>query len=414
MINYLSSIIYIIFIQLLFIGFKLASFFNSKAKKWIEGRKEQNLKFPTRDFSKKLIWFHVASLGEYEQGLPVLNALKKKFQNHQFAISFFSPSGYEIINQKNKEDIIFYFPLDTLKNAKSIYQNLKPEVLFLIKYDYWYVVLDFLIKNKLKIYVISAKFTSKHLIFKFYGKWFYSILQKFTYFFVQDIYSEKLLKNRGISNVVFSGDTRFDRVKELTSEVNYLKFIEEFKGNSSLFVAGSTWKKDDELLQQLKLPSDLKLVIVPHEIKNDYILELQKKFQNSILYSEIKNQNIENYSVLIIDAVGFLTKIYSYADFAFVGGAFDKDGVHNVLEPAVFGIPVFFGTNIKKYEEAKNLVKSKGGIVVKNSSELQNKLDFLFQNPEEKKKIGNFSKDYVFSQPSALESIFKKIEIELY
>jgi 3-deoxy-D-manno-octulosonic-acid transferase len=411
MINFISSFLYTLFIQLLFMGFKLASPFNNKAKKWIEGRKESNLKFNKRDYSKKLIWFHVSSVGEYEQGLPVLNALKKKYTNYQFAISFFSPSGYELINKKNKEDFIFYFPLDTLKNAKLIYKNLRPDVLFLVKYDYWYVILNFLLQKKLKIYVISAKFTPQHLVFKFYGKWFYSILKKLTHFFVQDQVSENLLKSRGISQVTFSGDTRFDRVKELINEPHHLAFLEQFKGDSSLLVAGSTWKKDDELLQNLSLPVQLKLVIVPHEIKKTYCFELQQKFKNAILYSEIKDKNIKEFSVLIIDTVGLLTKIYAYSDFAYVGGAFDKDGVHNVLEPAVFGVPVFFGTNIKKYEEAKNLVKSKGGILINNTLELQIQLDFLLQNPKEKQKTGNYSKDFIFSQPNAVEVIMERVDL---
>ncbi|MCB9201733.1 MAG: 3-deoxy-D-manno-octulosonic acid transferase [Flavobacteriales bacterium] len=412
--TFIEKILYKLTVRIIYLVIYLYSFINSKARKWIKGRNNTNLIFSERDYSKKLIWMHASSLGEYEQGLPVFNELKKQFNDYQFAISFYSPSGYDVISKKNKEDFIFYFPLDTTKQAKRLIKNLQPSMLILVKYDYWYITLHHLIKNNIPIYVISAKFKPSFIAFKKYGKWFYSIFKKINYFFVQDEKSLQILKENNINHVIVAGDTRFDRVKELINIPKTLDFLDEFKDNKLLFVAGSTWKKDNDLLSETykNRYEKLKFVIVPHEINKDYMQLLKQKFPNSILYSEIdslEDKNISDYKALIIDTIGILTKIYAYADISYVGGAFDHDGVHNVLEPAVFGVPVLFGTNIKKYKEAQELVEKGGGIIIKNHEELSNQLVNLIEKDEVRLSIGHHAKKMIINTKNATQIIVSTI-----
>lgn len=409
---FFERFLYKLFIRIFYFLFKIASLFNMKAKKWIEGRKSsENLKFKSRDINKKLIWIHVSSLGEYEQGISVLKELNKQ-KKYQTAVSFFSSSGYEIIHPKNQHDFIFYFPLDIKKNAFTILRELKPSILLLVKYDYWYISLEIFKKNRLPIYVISAKIKKNFIAFKWYGTWFYSVIKSLDGLFIQDETSFRLLEKYNIKNYKITGDTRFDRVKELLKLPLSLDFIKKFKSDKKLLVAGSTWKKDDELLTKINI-KNIRIILVPHEINKKYLLELKQKFRKAILYSEYRNKNIDEYEIIIVDVVGILTKIYPYADFAFVGGAFDKNGVHNILEPAVYGVPVFFGPNIIEYDEAKQLIVSEGGKIIKNSDELNFWLDKFIENDELKKKIGNNAQSMIFNHENSTKKIVKILKLSL-
>ncbi|MDR2122863.1 MAG: 3-deoxy-D-manno-octulosonic acid transferase, partial [Flavobacteriaceae bacterium] len=370
----MNSFLYTIGIYFLGLGMKIASLFHPKAKLWVKGRK--NIFSDIRDkigTHDKVIWMHASSLGEYEQGLPVLAALKEKFPDHKFAVSFFSPSGYEIIKNKSWADLLFYIPLDTPSNAKKLVKILHPEYAVFVKYDFWYNILRELSENKIQTLFISAVFRKNHIYFKPRGRWFVSVLKKVSHFFVQDERSKKLLESVGIGQVTVSGDTRFDRVKMLPEQDNHLDWLAGFKNGKVLFVAGSTWKKDDELIKNFinsPLLGSTRILIAPHNMNPEYFQKLKTEFKpKTLLFSEKENKNPEEYQIFILDTIGLLTRVYSYADIAYVGGAFGKKGIHNILEPAVFGIPILYGPVYDNFIEAEELAESGGALVVHDQQE---------------------------------------------
>lgn len=403
---FLEKFIYKIFIQIGFFIIKIISIFDLKSKKWILGRQKNNLIFKSRDLNKKLIWMHVASLGEYEQGLPILKKLNKK-KIYQIAVSFFSPSGYEVIN--NKHDFVFYYPLDTKQNALKIINRLKPNVLLIIKYDYWYISLEIFKKHKLPIYVISAKITLNFIAFKWYGKWFFSVIKSLDKFFVQDSISFNILKKYNIINCEIIKDTKFDRVRDIINNLKKINYLDKFKSNKLLFVAGSTYSEDDKSLLNVNL-KNIKIIIAPHEINKEYILKLKNQYKKIILFSEIKKVKNFNCKILIIDKIGILKYIYQYADFAYIGGGFKKKGLHNILEPAIFGIPVFFGPYIQECEEAKLLINNNAAIILNNINKINFWLKKLINNIEMKKKIGNNAKKIILNQKSSIDKIINNLD----
>ena len=401
------QLFYNFFIQIYQIAFQSAAFFNPKAKLAVDGREnwEENLKQKI-NVEDDWIWMHCSSLGEFEQGRPVFEALKEKYPNHKFALSFFSPSGYEVRKNYALADVVFYLPFDSEKNGKKLAQILRPKLWVLVKYDYWYNHLKFQHKIGTKIVVISAIFRENQIYFKPYGKWFSSKLKKYiSHFFVQDKTSEQLLQKIDIANVTISGDTRFDRVKTIVSQSEKLNWIEDFKSDKKLIVVGSSWKGDEDLWVKFineKLPEDWKIVIVPHEIKPDKILNLKNSIQKEIIvYSQTQTQqstiNNPQSSILIVDAIGFLSKIYASADLAYVGGGFNKSGVHNTLEPAVFGVPVVIGPNYEKFKEVKML--NKEGIIfsISNYSEFE-KINLQLMHNSEKRKAIQSKANQVFAE----------------
>lgn len=387
--------LYNFFIQIYQFAFRLVAFFNPKAKLAMEGRKnwEENLKKKI-NAEDNWIWMHCSSLGEFEQGRPVFEALKEKYPNHKLALSFFSPSGYEIRKNYALADVVFYLPFDSEKNAKKLAAIFQPKLWVLVKYDYWYNHLKFQHKIGTKIVVVSAIFREKQIYFKSYGKWFSSKLKKYiSHFFVQDIPSEKLLQKMDIDRITVSGDTRFDRVKTIAAQTEKLDWIENFRTDKKLVVVGSSWKDDEDLWVKFiheKLPKDWKVVLVPHEIKADKIQALKNSIQKeTMLFSELKKSELraQNSEILIVDAIGFLSKIYASADVAYVGGGFNKSGVHNTLEPAVFGIPVVIGPNYEKFNEVKMLKKEGVIFSISDDSEFEKNMAELMQNPEKRKAI---------------------------
>lgn len=388
---------------------KIVALFSPKIKLFIEGRKnvftilEKKIK-PT----DKTIWFHSASLGEYEQGLPVIEKIKERYPSHKIVVTFFSPSGYEVRKNNNVADVTIYLPLDTKSNAKKFLKLTHPELVFFIKYEFWLNYLRELEKSKTPTYLVSGIFRDSQMFFKWYGGFYRKALKAFTYFFVQNESSKEKIEAIGFQNVIVSGDTRFDRVNAILERDNKLDFIENFKNNSPTVVIGSSWPKDEALLAEYinEAPGNIKFIIAPHNIKAEQIISLKAQITKpTVLFSEKENRDLSKYNVFIIDTVGLLTKIYSYGTIAYVGGGFGNPGIHNILEPATFGIPILIGPNYSNFAEAVQLVSLGGCIVIANKSDLKENLDLLLTDKgflEEKSRI---CKTYIQQNKGATNSI---------
>ena len=393
---------------------RILALFSPKMKLFVEGRKTVFTEIKQKIVSTdKTIWFHAASLGEFEQGLPVIEQIKLKFPLHKIVITFFSPSGYEVRKNHPIADVIIYLPLDTKQNAKEFISLVHPEMVFFIKYEYWPNYLNELKKRAVPTYLISGILRENQVFFKWYGEFYRNCLQTFTYFFVQNDSSKKLLQSIGFQNVKVSGDTRFDRVVSILDRDNELDFIEEFKNNQTLIVIGSSWPKDEELLVKFINQADekVKFIIAPHNIKKEQIKELQNSIsKKTLLFSEKESQNLSEFQVFIIDTIGILTKIYSYANIAYVGGGYGNPGVHNILEPATFGIPIVIGPNYSHFAEATALVNMEGCLSISTENELKNALDLLLQNEDERHEKGHICSTFVQMNKGATELILKHIE----
>ncbi len=397
---------------------KLLALFSPKMKLFVDGRKAvfQTLKDKIHP-EDKVFWFHAASLGEYEQGLPVIEKVKTQFPHHKIVITFFSPSGYEVRKNNTIADVTVYLPLDSKANAKEFLDLIHPEKVFFIKYEFWPNYLHELKQRNISTYLISGIFRENQVFFKWYGGFYRNALKSFNYFFVQNEKSKVLLQSIGFTNVRVSGDTRFDRVVAILEKDNSLDFIEQFKNNQTTIVIGSSWPKDEELLVNFMNQADdnVKFIIAPHNIKAEQIQNLQQSItKKAILFSEYnewtsRDLSLREYNVFIIDTIGILTKIYSYADIAYVGGGFGNPGVHNILEPATFGIPIVIGSNYSHFAEATALVGLEGCISVKNQSELNEAFDLLLQNEDERYEKGHICSTFVQMNKGATNNILKHI-----
>ena len=410
---FLYNIITLLAAQLL----KFVALFSPKMKLFVDGRKSvfQTLadKIQTSD---KTIWFHAASLGEYEQGLPVIEAIKQQFPNHKIIVTFFSPSGYEVRKNNTVADVTVYLPLDTISNAKQFIELVHPEMVFFIKYEYWPNYLNELKKQQIKTYLISGILRENQAFFKWYGGFYRNALKTFDYFFVQNESSKTLLQSIGFNNVKVSGDTRFDRVVSILERDNSLDFIEQFKDNTTTIVIGSSWPRDESLLvNYINQSSDeVKFIIAPHNIKQEQIQELKNAITKKIvLFSEnVETRHalsLQEYSIFIIDTIGILTKIYSYADIAYVGGGFGNPGVHNILEPATFGVPVVIGPNYSHFAEATALVNMDGCISIQNQVQLNEAFDLLLYNEDERLEKGHICSTFVQMNKGATQTIMNHI-----
>ena len=413
---FLYNIITLLAAQLL----KIVALFSPKMKLFVDGRKStfQTLanKIQTSD---KTIWFHAASLGEYEQGLPVIEAIKEQFPTHKIVVTFFSPSGYEVRKNNAIADVTVYLPLDTISNAKHFVELVHPEMAFFIKYEYWPNYLNELKKQQIKTYLISGILRENQAFFKWYGGFYRKALKTFDYFFVQNESSRNLLQSIGFNNVKVSGDTRFDRVVSILERDNSLDFIEQFKDNKTTIVIGSSWPKDESLLVNYinQSSDDVKFIIAPHNIKQEQISNLKNQIQKkTISYSEkdemlkqVQHDKIEAFQVFIIDTIGILTKIYSYADIAYVGGGFGNPGVHNILEPATFGVPVVIGPNYSHFAEATALVNMEGCISIQNQTQLNEAFDLLLHNEDERLEKGHICSTFVQMNKGATQTIMNHI-----
>lgn len=413
--------LYTILIHATAFGLQFAQFFSPKLKQFVAGRKETyRILSEKLDPNKETVWFHCASLGEFEQGFPIMQEVKTKFPQYQLVISFFSPSGYE--NKKNTPiaDAVVYLPLDTKKNAVKFIERLNPIVSIFVKYEIWPNYLNTLKKKNLKTILVSGVFRKDQLFFKSYGSFMRKSLSTFDHFFVQEENSEALLQSIQLNNITISGDTRFDRVSHQIEINNRLDFMDAFLGETHdlCIVCGSTWTEDEEVLLAYinKAPSSIKFVIAPHEIEAKRISEFQKKLKgkSSVLYSEFKTgssteSSLDKTNILIVDTVGFLTKIYSYADIAYVGGAMGTSGLHNILEPATFGVPVIIGKEYSKFPEASKLRSLAGLFSVATKEECTTILNKLADNSSFRNKTGMICGHWINSNTGATKIVMQHL-----
>lgn len=408
---------------------KIVALFSPKIKLFVDGRKTV-FETLSQSISKQeaSIWFHAASLGEFEQGLPVMEKIKVLYPKHKIIVTFFSPSGYEIRKNNTIADVTVYLPLDTRKNAKLFIDLVHPELVFFIKYEFWPNYLNELKSRNIKTYLISGIFREDQAFFKWYGGFYLNALKSFDHFFVQNEKSKKLVQQLGFQNVKISGDTRFDRVVSILKRDNTLDFIKEFKDNTTTIVIGSSWPKDEELLVNFinNSTEKIKFIIAPHTIKPEQIVELQKSItKKSILYTDLfpaqtlhvthsaetlHATSLQEYDVFIIDIIGILTKIYSYADIAYVGGGFGNPGVHNILEPATFGIPIVIGPNYAHFAEATALVDLEGCVSISSQNELNDAFSNLILNRDIRNEKGHICSTFVQMNKGATAVILKHIE----
>jgi 3-deoxy-D-manno-octulosonic-acid transferase len=406
--NFLYDIV--VFVAKIFLN--IIALFNKKIKLFVDGRRETFHKIA--DLKKdKTIWLHAASLGEFEQAKPIIEDLKINYTQYKILVTFFSPSGYEVRKGYDLADVICYLPLDSKSNARKFIEQVKPSIAIFIKYEFWPNILNELKKKEVPAILVSGILREEQLFFKLYGGFMRKSLEAFDHFFVQDQKSKELLSSISFINVTIAGDTRFDRVSEILEQDNSLNFISEFKNNQYTMVAGSTWKEDEELLVQYinnEASENEKFIIAPHNIKTDAILELQKSInKKTVLYSAKEDKVLEEYQVFIIDTIGILTKIYASADVAYVGGGL-KTGLHNILEPATFGIPILIGNNYNKFKEAVDLVNIGGCISVKNQEEFTENLITLRNHESFRKRTGIINKRYIEDNLGATKLIMNYLK----
>ncbi|WP_300437800.1 glycosyltransferase N-terminal domain-containing protein [Christiangramia sp.] len=400
--------IYNVLVKLSGVFLKSAGNFSPKLKEFTKGREGLFSKLEKDiDPSRNHFWIHAASLGEFEMAVPVLKMLKKNYPDVKTVVSFFSPSGF-----KNKQfhplvDHFTYLPLDTQKNAENFLKIIQPKMAFFIKYDFWPNFLNELKKNNTRTFLVSGVFRKDQAFFKIYGKWMIQPLKAFEHFFVQNKESVKLLDAIGFKNSTLSGDTRFDRVAAQIEADNGIDFIEEFKQDKLLLVCGSTWPEDEKLIMNyLNNSKNIKFIIAPHEIKEEKIQKLTNELKiPSVKYSEKEGKDLEEFPVLILDTIGLLGRAYSYADMAYVGGAAGNTGLHNILEPATFGIPIIIGENYSRFPEAERLRQLAGLFSVKTSEEFSAIMKKFSTNSEFRKKSGMIAGHFINSNTGATRSL---------
>jgi len=407
------AVLYFIIIQIYGIAIFISAIFNRKARKWISGRSGWKNKIKnTLKPGEKRILFHCASLGEFEQGKPVLEALRKEYPEHKIVLTFFSPSGYEVRKNDPLADYVFYLPLDGPIRSKKFVELVNPEMSFFVKYEFWYFYIKNLRNHKIPVYFISAIFRPTQLFFLPLGNFFYRMLRRVSHFFVQNQSSLELLYNHGIPQVSVTGDTRFDRVYQNSLNVKDLPEIKTFKGSDRLVVCGSTWSSDEKKILKLykTLDKSVKLIIAPHETNSSHINRLKSQYGSDCKTYSQWDKNDNSFRVLIIDHVGILSSIYRYGDAAYIGGGFGK-GIHNILEAVVFGIPVFFGPNYKKFREASDLIHWKGAFTFKSSAQLIEKFDEVMNDPARLERIKVVNLRYIEENKGSTDLIIEHLKV---
>lgn len=409
------NLVYNIAISLASLVLKVVALFNTKIKLGVAGRSQTfDILINNIGDSDTCFWFHCASLGEYEQGLPVFKAIRNQYKNHKIVLTFFSPSGYEIRKNSDVADCIVYLPIDTPKNVRRFLDIVNPELTVFVKYDIWPNYLKEIKKRHGRAILISALFRKNQSYFKFYGGFMRQKLFAFEHIFTQDEQSKHLLESIGYHHATVSGDTRFDRVYNQLEQNNTLEFVEEFKNNELCLVAGSTWPEDEKILIDYinSTSHKLKIIIAPHNIKSGQIQNLKERIaKKTILFSEKSNDVLKDYDVLIIDTIGLLSKIYSYSNIAYVGGALGNTGLHNILEPAVFGIPIVIGNNHKKFPEAKAMIEYGGTFAIKDRAHFTLALNKLTKNKSFRTDAGQKNFDFIKKNRGAVVQIMDYLRI---
>jgi 3-deoxy-D-manno-octulosonic-acid transferase len=409
--------LYRIFIGIYPIAARILGFVNPKAKQWHTGRKEilKQIAAALTSNTKPVIWMHCASLGEFEQGRPVLEGLRKQYPNYSILLTFFSPSGYEVHKNYAGADYVFYLPMDSAGNASKFLKITNPSIAIFVKYEFWHYYLTQLKKLQIPTILIAGIFRKDQLFFKWYGSFYKKLLSCFTAFFVQDKSSQSLMHSIGINNEVYiGGDTRFDRVIEIAAAFTPIDPIAHFCNNSLVLVAGSTWFQDDETIAHFeKVNPNIKFIIAPHDITNQRLQNCLSLYKNAVLFSDyVKGFNTapQNVNTLIIDNVGMLSKLYHYATITFIGGGFGADGIHNCLEAAVHYKPVLFGPVYDKYIEALGLVDAGGAISIEDALDFEAVANKLFSNEADRIKMGQHAGDFVHAHKGASAKIIHYIQ----
>jgi len=403
-------LIYNLFIFLYPIIAQCLSFKNRKAKQWLEGRKEIFKQISAQiSANEDIIWFHCASLGEFEQARPLIEYVKEKQPAYKILLTFFSPSGYEIQKKYKNADYVFYLPNDSVSNAKKFLNIVKPKFIFFIKYEFWYNYIRQAQKQSIPFYSVSCIFSEKQFYFKCYGVWFRKQLKRVTHFFTQDEHSKNLLNRYGISQTSVFGDTRFDRVYQIVANTKQIDLFSSFTLENKVIVAGSVWTEDEKLLEKLLEKHYFRLIIAPHEVHKEHIEDIKKRFSaySPSLYSQLSSDmDISQIQVIIVDVIGILSSLYRYGNIAYIGGGFGK-GIHNILEAATYGKPVIFGPKYKKFKEANDLVSLSAAFSISNYEDLDNIINKLYADTQNIEIIGNKAKQYVLDNIGACERIYK-------
>jgi len=405
-------LIYNLFIVLYSLAARCLSVRNKKAKKWVEGRKGIFKQISSQIYDNEdIIWFHCASLGEFEQARPLIEYIKQQQPDYKIFLTFFSPSGYEIQKNYKNADYVFYLPSDTVSNAKKFLRIVQPKYIFFIKYEFWYNYIYQAFRQKIPFYSVSCIFSEKQVYFKWYGRWFRKQLRYITHFFTQDECSKNLLNQFGISRASVCGDTRFDRVYHIVNQAKEIDFFADLTSKKNVIVAGSTWKEDEKLLAQLLNNQIFTLIIAPHEVHKERIENIEKRFAaySPIRYTKLSSKvNIEKKQVIVIDVIGILNSLYKYASIAYIGGGFGK-GIHNILEAATYGKPILFGPIYKKFKEANDLIRLSAAFSVSNYEDLNTVVQKLYANPQTLQTAGNTAKQYVLDNIDACKKIYGEV-----
>jgi len=409
--------LYNLFLVIYSFGIRLVSVWNKKAKLWVKGRENffENLGNTYTVSPNKKVWMHCSSLGEFEQGRPVLKKLMENYPGISVVITFFSPSGYEIARNDKDFRQVYYMPMDSPSNAKKLLDILKPEIVLWVKYEYWHYYLQEIKRRNIPLLLISGVYQQNQVFFKWYGSFYRKMLECFTHFFVQNISSKEQLKKLiAEEKITDSGDTRCDRVINIAENFTEVDGIANFCTNKKVIVAGSTWEDDEaEWTHFVKTHPEIKFIIAPHEIDDENLADVKKEFPGSIFYSEWMEKQMpgnDTFNCLIIDNIGKLSRLYKYATITYVGGGFGYNGLHNILEAAVYGKPVIFGPEYEKNFEAEELIDCSGAISIENALELEKIVNGLLNNEEEITSRGDAAKRYVYRNAGASQKIIEYIQ----
>ena len=405
--------IYNLIIALYTSAVRLAALFNKKVALMVKGEKESfGILEKQIVRGEKYLWFHAASLGEFEQGRPLIEEIRKTYPQYKILQTFFSPSGYEVRKNYKGADIVCYLPLDTPSNVKRFLDLAQPYMAFFIKYEFWQNYLNELQRRNIPVYSVSSIFRKEQIFFRWYGKSYRKVLNTFTHLFVQDEASVQLLRTIGITNTTVVGDTRFDRVLEICHQAKELPLVEKFKGNHTAFVAGSSWGPDEDIfIPYLNAHPEVKLIIAPHVIDESHLKEIISKLNRTVVrYTQATEEKVKEADCLLIDCFGLLSSIYRYGQIAYIGGGFGA-GIHNTLEAAVYGMPVLFGPRYHKFKEAKDLIAVGGGFSITDDSSFRTKMDELLTDPTALETSGQAAGDFVKNSVGATDQILRQIHI---
>ena len=405
--------IYNLAMYILELGVKLAALFSDKPAKMVKGYREVfDLLQRKIDRNAQYIWFHAASLGEFEQGRPLIERIRKEYPQYKILQTFFSPSGYEVRKNYDGADIVCYLPIDTPSNVKKFVDLVDPCMVFFVKYEFWQNYLNTLNKKGVPVYSVSSIFRPNQIFFRWYGKGYQQVLKTFAHLFVQNEESKQLLAGIGVNNTTVVGDTRFDRVLDICAAAKQLPLVQKFKGDALTFVAGSSWGPDEDIfIKYFNAHPEMKLIIAPHVVNDSHLKEIESKLQRScVRYTKATEENVQQADCLIIDCYGLLSSIYRYGEISYIGGGFGV-GIHNVLEAAVYGIPVIFGPNNKKFREAQHLLANKGGFEINGYEDFEQLMNKFLSDEAYLKQSGKAAGDYVKGNAGAMEKIMKRVAL---